>query len=395
MTFQRDFLTSLVSQGFGSAAVFATVVMIGAVLGPELQGSFSRIKTEIEFVATLALIGLPQSVFFYLSSGRLTLRSALAITLVVALVALILSIGYRFANGIDTVAYSIVFALASVFFTAHSMLRVILLARASVITFAFATATPQVLLFLFSCVAILFGALPTIASTSMLGAAFLIGSAFTLWKICITPSVAIAHWLGNVGAAEICRYSLAGGAAGILAAGASLLMIKAVERSFGSTALGVMTMGLLLAQIVATPCNYAAPLLFKQLMGSAPNRAWMIAPLMWGGLAFAATAAGLQTLQLLASPDRLQGYGALFELKWPLALTVAADVALRISSPSVLALGQPWLLLCAEIGRIGLLAGGLAAGIVVSVLHAIWLWCAASMFAALILLLLIASKVRS
>ncbi len=81
MSLRREILLSFGIQGAGAASVLLAALLLGATFGPEVQGGFSRAKAEIEFIAALALFGLPQALFFHVKSGRLGLSRALRFAL--------------------------------------------------------------------------------------------------------------------------------------------------------------------------------------------------------------------------------------------------------------------------------------------------------------------------
>jgi hypothetical protein len=76
LSLRRQFLRSFALQGAGSASVLLATLWLGVCLGPEVQGGFSRTKAEIEFIAAVAMFGLPQSLFFHVNSGRQSGRVA-------------------------------------------------------------------------------------------------------------------------------------------------------------------------------------------------------------------------------------------------------------------------------------------------------------------------------
>ena len=112
MSLKRQLLVSFGLQGAGAAAVLLATLLLGAQLGPEVQGGFSRIKAEIEFVAAFAMFGLPQALFFYAKSGAMSGRTALRWALACALLALPVAAGYGLWRHADEDATAI--ALLSV-----------------------------------------------------------------------------------------------------------------------------------------------------------------------------------------------------------------------------------------------------------------------------------------
>ena len=77
MSLRRQLLSSFALQGAGSASVLLATLLLGVSLGPAVQGEFSRTKAEIELIGTLAMFGLPQSLFYYVKSGRLGNRAGM------------------------------------------------------------------------------------------------------------------------------------------------------------------------------------------------------------------------------------------------------------------------------------------------------------------------------
>ncbi|RZL68403.1 MAG: hypothetical protein EOP77_01455, partial [Variovorax sp.] len=94
MSLRRQFGVSLLVQGVGAASVLLATLMLGADMGPEQQGIFSRTKAEIEFVAAVAMFGLPQALFFYVKSGQMNVQTALRYTCWSAVVALPIGVAY-------------------------------------------------------------------------------------------------------------------------------------------------------------------------------------------------------------------------------------------------------------------------------------------------------------
>ena len=74
---RREILAAVTLQGMGAVAVLLATVLLGIRLGPEIQGGFSNVKAEVEFLSAFAMFGLPQALFFYAKSGRLDDHGAL------------------------------------------------------------------------------------------------------------------------------------------------------------------------------------------------------------------------------------------------------------------------------------------------------------------------------
>ena len=84
MGLRRELFRTMFVQGSGAAALLLAVLCIGATLGPEAQGHFNRTKAEVEFVAALAMLGLPQALFYFVRQTRLPLPRAMGIGATVA-----------------------------------------------------------------------------------------------------------------------------------------------------------------------------------------------------------------------------------------------------------------------------------------------------------------------
>ena len=68
MSLRRQLLASFLLQGAGAAAILLATLWLGLRRGPQVQGSFSHVKSEIEFVVAFAMFGLPQALFYYVKS---------------------------------------------------------------------------------------------------------------------------------------------------------------------------------------------------------------------------------------------------------------------------------------------------------------------------------------
>jgi hypothetical protein len=71
VSFKRELLVSFGLQGVGAGAILLATLWLGVQRGPEVQGVFSHIKAEVEFIGAFAMLGLPQALFFYARVGRI------------------------------------------------------------------------------------------------------------------------------------------------------------------------------------------------------------------------------------------------------------------------------------------------------------------------------------
>ena len=382
MSLRRQLLVSFALQGAGAAAVLLATLLLGARLGPEVQGGFSRIKAEVEFVAAFAMFGLPQALFFYVKSGALSGRAALRRALGCALLALPIAALYaawRHEAGHVLVLMGVAVAAA----VAHGQLRALLLVRERTVWFNVLTALPQLL--------VLAGVLHVLAR----GGAVDAGQWLALFALAFAAAAAIS-WrrlravpdappASTVGWRALARYGLAAWLAAALATAAILLVQRWVEAAQGRVALGQFTTAMTLVQVPLTPIAYAAPLLLRR---------WMEQP---GARASRRVAAAMFLLLLAAAliawlvaplrPDL--GLGpAYVGTTHALALLLAggaAEAASRILTVQASASGLPWIAVRAEAARwvvlaIGWLALPAPALLAVCGVWAVGAWAAALVF---------------
>ena len=145
MSLRRQLLMSFGVQGAGAASVLLATVWLGAAVGPEQQGAFNRTKAEIEFVAALALLGLPQAVFYYLQSGALSMQRALRCAAASVVLALAAGAAYALVQR-ESAAAAVWMALAVAACVCHGQLRAMILVGERTAWFNAVTALPQVLL---------------------------------------------------------------------------------------------------------------------------------------------------------------------------------------------------------------------------------------------------------
>ena len=354
MSLRRQLLVSFALQGAGAAAVLLATVLLGARLGPEVQGGFSRIKAEVEFVAAFAMFGLPQALFFYVKSGAMSGRTALRWALVCALLALPIAALYaawRHEAGIVIVLMGVAVAAA----VAHGQLRALLLVRERTAWFNVLTALPQ-LLVLAGVLQVLVRGTAGAAQWLVLFALAYAAAALIAWRRLRSAPDAVAA--ATVGWRALGHYGLAAWLTAALATAAILLVQRWVEATQGRVALGQFTMAMTLVQVPLTPISYAAPLLLRRWMerpGAAASR-------RVAALVFVALMAAAMLVWAVANlwPDL--GLGAAYAgATRALAVLLAggaAEAASRVLTVQASASGQPWIAVRAEVARWAVLAGG-------------------------------------
>ncbi len=354
MSLRRQLLVSFALQGAGSASVLLATVWLGASLGPEVQGGFSRTKAEIEFIAAVAMFGLPQSLFFHVKSGGLSGGAAQRWALGSAALALPIGAAYGLAqHGQAGPGLLVLFGLAVAAYVAHGQLRVLLLARLRTEWFNLLTALPQVLVL--AGVGVVVGAGLSLAAGQgasvwlwVFGLAYA-ASAWVAWRRLGAASEAPAAT--PVGWRVLGRYGLATWLAAVLATAAALAAQRWVEGSAGLAALGQFTLAMTLVQVPLTPVTYAAPLLFRRWMEqSGTHASQRLAAFLFLVLLGLAAAVGLAAPRW---PDLALGpaYAGATAALAVLLAGGAAEAASRVLTVHASASGLPWVGVRAEAAR--------------------------------------------
>lgn len=351
ISLKRQLLVSFALQGVGSAAVLLATLLLGARLGPEVQGTFSRSKSEVEFVAAFAMFGLPQALFFHVKSGGMPVRAARRWTIACTLVSLPLAMLYGIwrhahegGSGLGLLSVAVAAAVA------YGLLRALLLVCHDTSWFNVATAMPQVQVLIGVGAVIVAGAPTVTIWFALFGLAYATAAAMAWVRLRGEPDAPAregqrADWkaLGSYGAA-----------AWLTAALTTAAMLAAqywVERGAGRVALGQFTMAMTLVQVPLTPITYAAPLLFRR---------WMERP---GARAARRGASAVFALLLLAAalasaasawwPNLGLGtaYAGATQALAVLLVGAAAEAASRVLTVQASATGLPWLAVRAEAMR--------------------------------------------
>ncbi|MEP7100696.1 MAG: hypothetical protein ABI781_09320 [Burkholderiales bacterium] len=354
MSLKRQLLVSFGLQGAGAAAVLLATLLLGARLGPEVQGGFSRVKAEVEFVAAFAMFGLPQALFFYVKAGAMSGRSALHWALGCALVALPIAALYA-AWHHETGWALLLMGAAVAAAVAHGQLRALLLVRERIAWFNVLTALPQVLVLVGVLHVLVRGTVDAMQWLALFAVAYAVAASISWWRLRTAPDAPAAT---GVGWRALGHYGLAAWLIAALATAAILLVQRWVEAAQGRAALGQFTMAMTLVQVPLTPISYAAPLLLRRWMeqpGAAASR--RVALLVFGVLLVVAALAWIASS---AWPDL--GLGAAYAgTTSALAVLLAggaAEAASRVLTVQASASGRPWIGVRAEAARWVVLAIG-------------------------------------
>jgi hypothetical protein len=354
LSLKRQLLVSFGLQGAGAAAVLLATLLLGVRLGPEVQGGFSHVKAEVEFVAAFAMFGLPQALFFYVKSGAMSGRRALQWALGCTLLALPIAAMYA-AWRHETGRTLLLTGLAVAAAVAHGQLRALLLVREPTAWFNVLTALPQVLVLVGVLHVLARGTVDAWQWLALFAVAYAVAATISWWRLHAAPDVPAAP---GVGWRALGHYGIAAWLTAALATAAILLVQRWVEAAQGRAALGQFTMAMTLVQVPLTPVSYAAPLLLRRWMeqpGAAASR--RVAAVVFGGLL---AVAGLVGAVSQAWPDL--GLGAAYAgATSALAVLLAggaAEAATRVLTVQASASGQPWIAVRAEAARWAVLAIG-------------------------------------
>ncbi len=382
MSLRRQLLVAFALQGAGAAAVMLATVLLAAQLGPEVQGGFSRVKAEVEFVSAFAMFGLPQALFFYVKSGALTARVALRWALGCGLLALPVAAVYAgWRHGDEGVGTMALLSMAVVAMVVHGQLRALLLVRESTVWFNVITALPQVLVLLGVLLVLRRGLGDANAWFALFACSGAVAAATSWTRLRAVVEQGVSP---RIGWRELGHYGLAAWLTAALSTAAVLLVQQWVEAGQGAVALGRFTMAMMLVQVPLTPLGYAAPLLLRR---------WMELP---GARAANRVAVAVNGLLLLAAllvgtlsgawPDLGLGpaYAGATAALAVLLAGAAAEAASRVLTVQASATGLPWIAVRAEATRWGVLAVGWLALPEATLLGVCVIWSVAAWAAALV-----------
>jgi O-antigen/teichoic acid export membrane protein len=346
--FGRQLLWTFAIQGAGAVLGLSTIVYLGATKGPADQGAFSRTKTELEFLLSFGALGLPQALLYFVQSRQLRVGRALGISAGAAVVGALGTLLYAAVRGEVTTPALLLLAVAAMIW--HGHLRAVLLAAVGGRSFNTVTALPQVLVF---------------AGVLRLGLGNHLGPGLTcvIFAAAFGLSGALAYLLsrrhgtdalaadGPVGIPRLVQYGAATWSSAIGLNLALLTFTLFVQDKLPSAELGVFTSGVVLAQLLLTPLNYAIPLLFKRwveetvggrILGYAFKAAAL--PLAGAAVCAVAAAAGLRL-------PWLGEYSKLIPVAWIIFVGVAAEVVAKLMAVALLGAGHPWRAAAADVAR--------------------------------------------
>ncbi len=347
-------------QGSGAGAALMAALLIGWVLGPQQQGQFSHVKSLIDLGAISAAIGMPQTLFVFIQSSRMSLRQGFRASLWVSLLGIpvgILIVGWS-APVLDA-KLTLAVVAAVVLACLHAQWRSFVLLGDTTWHFNLVTALPQILL-----VPIAFWVIDRDGAE----AGPVAWAMALIWLVASTYAGYLVHKLPSLGSAQsLSVRALIGHGSGTwvsisLAALAVVVVQRLARQIGGADGLGMVTMALLLAQVPMTPVNYAVPILLRHRLRTSalPNTEARLVRMTPFVTVASGTVLVLVPLVLAIGQVRSDfwlgaGYLNLDQVLACALAAAAAEVAMRIMSIDVQAEGRTWQSASAEGVRVSAL----------------------------------------
>jgi hypothetical protein len=351
LSFRREVASTVILQAGGALAMLGATLLLAHELGPVPQGQFSKVKAEVEFIAALAMLGLPQSLFYFIQSGQMSLGNASRWCAAGSGLAVLAGLIYFGVMATDSLIGVLAMTAAIAAFTWHGALRGVVLAAAGARVFSMTTALPQLLLFAFAAGAVWFGQLSRTAVAVAFTFAFLVGSLLGVAAFSRDGGSPSRSPRGR----DVIAFGIAAGVAALGIPGMTFVMLRTVEGELGAASLGVFALSLTIAQGVLVPLNYVVPLLFKRWM----ERPGEARPHHVGAsvaLALIALAGLVAILGQIGERQALGPYAAVGDLLPILLLAAAADAYVRTLAVDSNAKGAPRLPAAAEVARLAITA---------------------------------------
>lgn len=352
MTVYREVRWTILIQGAGAVASLTTVVLLGIVAGPAVQGEFSRLKSALELLMAIAMLGAPQALLYFLRLRQITQQQIVHITLATGLIGIACASLYALIQQQITPITLFLLVSTTVAGTIHGVLRGAILASSSSRIFNATTILPQILLL---------PAALTAANFSNHSSATAILPFFFTWLL----SAAIAFFFSRniaptrvtnpISLLQLVNFSGASWLTTVLMSGTPALWLQYISSNSGKIDTGYFAMGMVGVQAVLTPINYAAPLPFKHWTGR-KNISPIHHSIRYGvgvGI-FMLICVGIFSTHI---PPIASEYAPLFHLAGYFAAIATLESMIRVSYVASIANGQPWHTVFTEFVRALCLAG--------------------------------------
>lgn len=324
---------------------------MGIALGPGQQGQFNQLKSLIDLGIALAAMGMPQALYIYVQSGRISLDQAWKISLVVG--------GLGLGTGVLVMLWSMgasptLLAIVGATVVAgclHAQWRALVLLSPQTMLFNLVTVTPQLLLLPLAAWVVIYGRISLVAMSSAMLLVWVtaaVSAGLVVARLHTKTPTKIITPLRN-----IFTHGLSTGLTAVLAILATVLLQKAAQQSTGNAGLGLISMALLLAQIPLTPLNYALPLLLKNRLAQTRTPSHQRKAVHIAILSIVMLSGAVWLLGNFRSDMWLgSAYSGLYILLAILLIASATEIALRFGGIEAQASLKPWKIAVAEAMRI-------------------------------------------
>ena len=316
-------------------------------LGPAQQGQFNQLKSLIDLGIALAAMGMPQALYIYVQSGRISIGEAWRISLAVGGMGLVTGAAVMlWSMGVNPVLLTIVGATV-VAGCLHAQWRALVLLSPQTMLFNLVTVTPQLLL------------LPLAAWMVASGQTSLLALSSAMFLVWVTAAISAGRVVAKLPTQTSVRFApplralfahgLSTGLTAVFGILATVLLQKAAQQSAGNVGLGLISMALLLAQIPLTPLNYALPLLLRSRLAQTQTSNHQNKALFISIFSMVMLAGAVWLLGHIRSDMWLgSAYSGLHELLTMFLIAGAAEVAIRFGSIEAQATLMPWKIAVAE-----------------------------------------------
>jgi O-antigen/teichoic acid export membrane protein len=261
-------------QAIGSFAVLATIAYLAHSMGTEAQGLFSSLKAEFDFYSAFLLVGLPQSIFYFVASKEQDRSQALTFAILHASVSLVIiaiwTVTAMYGSHVNfpSLEYVLFFSLAVTIGIFFSDARALVLAIRPAITFSVVTALPPVTIFVVVLISVNFLVDSDSSGSTIANPAIFVFAYGLATIVAITiigrpwPFQFVRPAIRDI--ARSLRYGLATWVPAIAQAGSTLFAIRWLGKGLTSLEdIAGFSSAFALVLAILTPLSMVVPILFK------------------------------------------------------------------------------------------------------------------------------------
>jgi hypothetical protein len=324
---------------------------MGITLGPGQQGQFNQLKSLIDLGIALAAMGMPQALYIYVQSGRISIDQAWKISLVVG--------GLGLGTGAFVMLWSLganpaLLTIAGATVVAgclHTQWRALVLLSPQTMLFNWVTVTPQLLLLPLAAWMVISERTSLVAMSTAMFLIWVTGAVFAGFVVAKLPAQTPTRIITPL--RNLFTHGLSTGLTAVFAILATVLLQKAAQQSAGNAGLGVISMALLLAQIPLTPLNYALPLLLRNRLAQTRTPSHQRKAVFISILSIVVLSGAVWLIGNFRSDMWLgSAYSGLHVLLATLLISSAVEISLRFGGIEAQASLKPWKIAVAEAMRI-------------------------------------------